>query len=225
MEALAKENNNLYLKIPGGLQPRCAIGYSFFTLLITMTKLGFISDKSIDIQNAILNIEKDSHIYSDINNKENKAFELAKLFKNKLPVIYSSTDVLDVVNLRWRGQICENAKQLAYGNVYPEMNHNELVGWKINKDLLNKIVVVFLKDVSDLGRIKLRMDITKDIYDKYADSVINFYGKGDSRLERIFDLIYLGDWVSYHLAILNNEDPTPVEPIQYLKEKLEQVNV
>ena len=82
-----------------------------------------------------------------------------------------------------------------------------------------------MKDVSDLGRIKLRMDITKDIYDKYADSVINFYGKGDSRLERIFDLIYLGDWVSYHLAILNNEDPTPVEPIQYLKEKLEQVNV
>ena len=66
MEALAKENNNLYLKIPGGLQPRCAIGYSFFTLLITMTKLGFISDKSIDIQNAILNIEKDSHIYSDM---------------------------------------------------------------------------------------------------------------------------------------------------------------
>ena len=49
------------------------------------------------------------------------------------------------------------------------------------------------------------MDITKDIYDRYADSVINLYGKGDSKLDRIFDLIYLGDWVSYNLVIINND--------------------
>jgi glucose/mannose-6-phosphate isomerase len=33
-------------------------------------------------------------------------------------------------------------------------------------------------------------------------------------------LIYLGDWVSYYLAILNEIDPTPVKAIDYLKKRL-----
>lgn len=220
VEEIAGENQHLLVKIPVGLQPRCALGYSFFTLLITLSKLGFIKDKTDEINEVISLLEKKSKVYIEHKLENNKAIKIAESLKGNLPIIYSSVDILDVVNLRWRGQISENAKILAYGNLYPEMNHNELVGWKLNEDILKKIVVVFLKDKEDYERIKLRMEITTEIIEKHTDRIINLNGEGTSRLARIFDLIYLGDWVSYYLAIMNNVNPTPVEAINYLKNKL-----
>lgn len=220
VEKMALEHKDRFVKIPGGLQPRCALGYSFFVLLMVLSEFPFFSLENENIKNVIENIKRDSEIYSLFDPEKNKALKIAKQLFNKLPVIYSSNDILDVVNLRWRGQISENAKQLAYGNVYPEMNHNELVGWEKNRDILNKIIVVFLKDIDDNERIKMRMEITEEIYKKHASDVISVSGEGETRLERIFNLIYLGDWVSYHLALLNQVDPTPVDAITYLKEKL-----
>lgn len=220
VEKTAIANNHLLVKIPGGLQPRCALGYSFFTLIILLSKLGFIKNLSPDIDAVISKIEKKSMLYSDYNSDENPAIKLANKLKGKLPIVYSSVDILDVVNLRWRGQLSENAKILAYGNFYPEMNHNELVGWKLNEDILKKIVVIMLEDGEDNERIKLRMEITSGIMKKYANDVIKLKGEGKNKLERIFDLVYLGDWVSYYLAIMNKINPTPVEAIDFLKNKL-----
>ena len=220
VEKMAKANKNLYIKLPGGLQPRCALGYSFFSLITIFIKLGFISERSREIGNIIKLIEKSSAVYSNLKIEKNSAIKIATAIKGKLPIIYSSTDTLDVVNLRWRGQFSENAKILAYGNFYPEMNHNELVGWNLNKEILKKTVVIFLKDKDDNERIKLRMKITKDIIKNYCDNMLFLESNANSKLERIFDLIYLGDWVSYYLAILNNTDPTPVEAIEKLKVKL-----
>ena len=223
VEKMAQKNKHFYVKIPGGLQPRCALGYSFFTLLILFSKLGFIEDKTKEIKSTVKTIEDGSQNYSLLEVEKNPAFKIASALFGKLPVIYSSTDVLDVVNLRWRGQISENAKILVYGNVYPEMNHNELVGWTLNEDILKKIVVIFLKDVNDNERIKARMNITSEIYKKFANNIIHLESDGKTGLDRIFDLIYLGDWVSYYLAILNNVDPTPVDSINYLKKQLEKI--
>lgn len=220
VEKTAIANNHLLVKIPGGLQPRCALGYSFFTLIILLSKLGFIKNLSPDIDAVISKIEKKSVLYTDFNSEENLAIKLANKLKGKLPIVYSSVDILDVVNLRWRGQLSENAKILAYGNFYPEMNHNELVGWKLNEDILKNIVVLMLEDGEDNERIKLRMEITSGIMKKYANDVIKLKGEGKNKLERIFDLVYLGDWVSYYLAIMNKINPTPVEAIDFLKNKL-----
>jgi glucose/mannose-6-phosphate isomerase len=223
VEKLAKKYGCLLIKIPGGLQPRCALGYSFFTLLILFTKLKFISDKSSDINDVIINLEQALVEYTNVYFAENEALRIAATLKDKLPIIYSSVDVMDVVNLRWRGQISENAKILAYGNLYPEMNHNELVGWKLNEDILKKIVVVYLEDKNDNKRIKMRMKITEKVYKKYASNILHLDSDCKSGLARIFDLIYLGDWVSYYLAILNEVNPTPVDAISYLKTELEKV--
>jgi glucose/mannose-6-phosphate isomerase len=223
VEKLAKKHGCLLIKIPGGLQPRCALGYSFFTLLILFAKLKFISDKSEEINDVIINLEQALTEYTNLEFDSNEALRIAAMLKDKLPVIYSSVDVLDIVNLRWRGQISENAKILAYGNLYPEMNHNELVGWKLNEEILKKILVVYLEDKDDNARIKMRMKITEKVYKKYAANILHLNSDCKSGLARIFDLIYLGDWVSYYLAILNEVNPTPVDAISYLKNELEKV--
>lgn len=223
VKKIANKNKFNCVVIPGGLQPRCAIGYSFFTLLTVFIKLGFIKDRQEDIRETIKLMEESKEEYTTPDSQKNHALQLAVELKGKLPIVYSSADVLDIVNLRWRGQFSENAKIVAYGNNYPEMNHNELVGWKLNDDILKKIVVIFLKDVNDNERIKLRMDITSGIIKKYAENIISLESDGRSLLARIFDMIYLGDWVSYYLAILNEVDPTPVEAINFLKNKLEKM--
>jgi glucose/mannose-6-phosphate isomerase len=209
-----------FVTIPKGYPPRAALGYAFFPLLIALSKMKFIKTKDADIKETIALLKKKSKMYSTLN-ETNPAFELAKQLFMKLPVIYSAADKFDVVNLRWRGQIAENSKQLSFGHVLPEMNHNELVGWKVLRRMMEEdMVVVFLRDKLDHERVQLRMEITRGIVEQYASRIIEVNSEGKSLLARMFSLIYLGDWMSYYLAILNGIDPTPVKVIDYLKNAL-----
>jgi glucose/mannose-6-phosphate isomerase len=217
---LALKHGHSCIEVPPGLQPRAALGYSFFPLLLALSRMGFIKPRSADIRETVALLKKKSRTSADLNDPENIAMRMATQLHGKLPVIYSASDRLDAVNVRWRGQICENSKHLAFGHVLPEMNHNEIVGWKVDRELMKRMAVVFLRDVDTHPRVKIREDITKDILRKKASIVLEAWSEGKSLLARIFSLVYAGDWVSYYLAILNNEDPTPVRVIDYLKGEL-----
>jgi glucose/mannose-6-phosphate isomerase len=217
---MAQKYNQPLITIPRGLPPRTALGYSFFPILEVLSKLKLIRRKEQEIREAIKLLKKKSILYSKVDSK-NPALHLAKQLYTKCPIIYSAADKFDVVNLRWRGQIAENAKSLAFGHVIPEMNHNELVGWKVLRRMMEEdFAVVILRDNHDHERIKIRIDITKSIVEQYASRVIEVKSEGKSLLARMFSLIYLGDWMSYYLAILNGVDPTPVRVIDYLKGEL-----
>lgn len=216
----AEKYRHPLIRIPKGLPPRAALGYSFFPTLTALSKMKLIRPQGSDVAETIKLLKTKSKQYSSMNDG-NLAINIAKRLYMKLPVIYSSADRFDVVNLRWRGQIAENSKQLSFGHVLPEMNHNELVGWKVLRRMMEEeMVVVFLRDKGDHPRVKLRMEITKGLLEQYASSLIEVETEGRSTLTRMFSLIYLGDWVSYYLAILNGIDPTPVNVIDYLKNEL-----
>jgi glucose/mannose-6-phosphate isomerase len=220
---LAKRFKQPVVTIPGGLSPRAALGYSFFPTLVLLTKLGLVKNNARAMSETVELLREKSRIYSNPESAENLAHRIAQQLHGKLPVIYSPAEHLDAVNLRWRGQIAENAKQLAFGHVLPEMNHNELVGWKGLKDLMRQMHVIFLRDRDTHRRVAVREGITKNLLAQYAGGVTEVWSEGRSLLARIFSLVYLGDWVSLYLAILNNEDPTPVKAIDYLKAELAKV--
>ncbi|MEM3342557.1 MAG: SIS domain-containing protein, partial [Thermoplasmata archaeon] len=70
--------------------------------------------------------------------------------------------------------------------------------------------------------IKARVDITRDtIFAGTARNVEEVYAAGNYYLSRMMYSLYLGDWVSYYLALLRNVDPTPVEAIDVLKKQLQ----
>ncbi|MFM7774758.1 MAG: SIS domain-containing protein, partial [Candidatus Kapaibacterium sp.] len=151
---------------------------------------------------------------------KNPALRLAKRLHGTVPVIYSASERLDAVNVRWRGQIQENAKNLAFGHVLPEMNHNEINGWTFPANARKDFSIVLLRDPADHARVALRFDAVKRILRKSAKEIHEVVGVGDSLLARMFSTIYLGDWVSYYLAMLNDVDPTPVPVIMTLKSAL-----
>jgi glucose/mannose-6-phosphate isomerase len=220
---MAKKFKKPWIQTVPGLSPRAALGYSFFPLLAALVKLGFIRSKDKDIKETIQLLKSKAEIYGDPMNPENSPLKLAEQFKGKLPIIYSPAEHLDSVNLRWRGQIAENSKQLSSGHVLPEMNHNELVGWKVLTGLMKQMHVVFLKDAGTHKRVAIRENVTSRVVAKYAGSVSEIQSEGRTLLARIFSLIYFGDWTSLYLAILNNEDPEPVDIIDYLKDELSKI--
>jgi glucose/mannose-6-phosphate isomerase len=222
-EAMAKKFKQAWIRIPPGLSPRAALGYSFFPLLVVFGRLGLIKPKTGEINETIKLLKELSSRYALAAAPDNAPLRLAEQIKGRLPIVYSSTEHLDAINIRWRGQIAENAKQLGYGHVLPEMNHNELVGWKVLVDLMKQMHVVFLKDAGTHPRVAIREEITKGIVSSYAGAVTEVRSEGRSLLARMFSLVHFGDWVSLYLAILNREDPEPVEVINYLKNEIAKV--
>jgi glucose/mannose-6-phosphate isomerase len=224
LEELAKDFSSPIAYLPKGFQPRCALGFSFFVLLRVLQRSGVILGGGVDqinkeIDDTLRVLEERTIEYREIFDK-NDALRLANKFYNKVPVFYSACERLDSVNLRWRGQIQENAKALAFGNVLPEMNHNEINSWELPKQLQKDFVVVFMRDKEDHARIKLRFEAFGDMLKESGKEIVNLTGVGESLLARMFDLIYLADWVSFYLALMYGKDPAAIPAITNLKEYL-----
>ena len=222
LSKIAKEDGAPIIDIPAGLPPRAALGYSFFPLLILLSKIGIIKDQAFFIDDAIRNLRKLKNIRlgGKIKSADNPAKKIAVEIFGKFPVIYSGPDRIDAVVTRWRGQLAENSKTLASGNLFPEMSHNEIVGWENPKQVLKNSVVIMLRDAADHPRVSKRMDVVKNIFKRNNTEVVEVNSTGKELLARIFSLVYTGDYVSFYLAILNKVDPSPVERIVYLKREL-----
>lgn len=221
-EMAAKLRHN-WIKIPGGVPPRAALGYSFFTMLTAFQMVGVLKSKPAELKETLDLLRHLSAEYSDYE-KNPQPLQLAEQMANMLPIIYSSTERFDAVNLRWRGQISENAKTVAYGNLFPEMNHNEIVGYSTLKDLLSRFFAVYLLDEEDHPRVKARFEFVKEIIRPYCSDVVEIHSQGKSLLARIFSLVHFGDWLSFYLAIKKGVDPTPVGNIDMLKKRLSELN-
>ncbi|UCB52033.1 MAG: bifunctional phosphoglucose/phosphomannose isomerase [Candidatus Zixiibacteriota bacterium] len=209
------------VRLPQGFQPRAALGYSFVPVLAMLERCGFVEGEEANIHEAgeFLAGSRDKYRV-EVGTDENEAKKLAQKLHGKLPIIYAACDRFDAVSTRWKGQFCENAKMLAFNNVFPEFNHNELVGWKVLSDYRDHLIVVMLKDREDHPRIKRRMEIVKGIIEGQKVEVVEKKSSGENLLSRMFSLIQLGDFASFYLAVLNKEDPSPVKVIDYLKEEL-----
>jgi glucose/mannose-6-phosphate isomerase len=219
-ETVARKHKHQMLRIPSGFQPRAALGYLFFPLLVVLARLGFVKSRVADARETVQLLKSKARVYGDPEAPDNLPLRLARQLQGKFPIVYSATEYFEAMSMRWRGQICENAKMLASSHVLPEMNHNELVGWKIGAELMRQMEVIYLRDTKTHKRIALRENITKDIIAQYASHVSEVWSEGRTVLARMFSLLYFGDWVSFYLAILNKEDPTPVKVIQQLKGEL-----
>ncbi len=197
------------IKIPTGLQPRAALGYTFFPVLGVLANSGIIDVNGKEIE-EMLGILSKKDEFNAVGER------IAKKIGQRTPIIYAS-EMLNAVAYRWKTQFNENSKVPAFHHTFSEMNHNEIAGFQsMNK---NNFIAIFIKDKDDNERIKKRMDITKEIISSRVD-VEEIFTRGEHLLSRMFSGIYYGDFASYYLALANKIDPTPVTVIENLKKKL-----
>lgn len=225
LKEVATLNEIPIVKMPAGLPPRAALGFSFVPLMVFLEKIGLIKRSQEEIKSVIKKLSKDRDNYMEDGDLDsNVAKQIAKKIHGRIPIIYTGPTLTDVVGVRWKGQICENAKNLAFVNQYPEYNHNELVGWsELMTQHADKLIVLTLRDEDDHPQVSKRMEVVKPLLEEIGVEVIEIHSTGDSSMQRMFSLIQLGDFVSYYLAILNEVDPTPVEVIDMLKAALSEM--
>lgn len=208
---LAEKNNLDVIRIPGGHPPRASFAYPFVQLLRIFEWLGFGAKNFNDEVNDFIRLAEDRK--DEIKSQANS---LAASLHGKIPVIYA-TSGNEGIAMRFRQQINENSKMLAWINVIPEMNHNELVGWVGNKE---NLAVVSLRTSYEHPRSAKRLEICRELISPLAASWTEIQAPQASRLTQTLYLIHLTDWVSYFLAELKNIDPVEVNVIDYLKAQL-----
>lgn len=214
LEKMCLKDKIPFVKYPDDgptFQPRFATGYTFSSMLTVLANLGIIKNQSKDI----LSLEK--YLKKIIPSLENQGKELAQKLFNKIPIIYSS-DEFKIVARTWTIKFSENSKTLAFWNYFPELNHNEMNGYANIKG--KNFFTIILKSNTSHPRIIKRADVTAQIIKERGGEVeiLNMLGK--NVLEKMFSSIVLGDWTSYYLALLNNQDPTPVDMVEEFKKRM-----
>ena len=217
IENIAKKNKVPVVKILPGYQPRYALGLSFFTLLKVLTRIKIINVKP-GLVNSIIKLYKDkSKLYSK---EKNSALSYAEEILGYIPVVYSVEGFTSSVGYRLKSQFNENSKLLAFHNVLPEMNHNEIVGWESFDEKQFQTKIINIVDKEYPARVKKRLDIMNGITSESKIGVINLESHEKSFKVRLMDLIYLCDWITYYTAVLRGYDPSEIRNIDLLKEKL-----
>ncbi len=201
--------------VPKGYQPRMALGFQFAALMKILVNCGLIKDNL----KSILALEKNLKPAK----LENQGKKLAKKLINKTPVIYSSDRLKNLARI-WKIKFNEVSKTLALYNYFPELNHNEIVGFEeVNKDQISnkKVCVFILRDLQDsYPRILKQMEITKDLIEKEGVKVEFIDMTGKNMMEKIFSSIILGFWTSFWLAMEYKVDPTEIKTVDEFKKRL-----
>ncbi len=218
---LSEDNNFPFIKVPAGIQPRAAIPYLFFPVLKVLERLNLIKERNEEIEEMFNILQRLCSEYcSKSQTKDNFAKKIALSLYQHLPLVYGSEGLLKAVAMRWKTQINENSKWPCFWNVFAELDHNEIVGYEIVNQINKKVKIIYLEDKKGSLRIKQRLEITQKIIGNKVAEFVICPTRGKGKLARMFSLIYLGDLVSYYLAILNQVDPSPVTCIEDLKKEL-----
>jgi len=209
--ALAQQHQLDHVVIPGGFPPRSCLGYSITQLLFIFKFFGLINmDVAQDIAAAADLLDQEEE------NIHQLGHAITASLKGKSPIIYSTT-YFEAVAIRFRQQLNENAKMLCWHNVIPEMNHNELVGWRSKND---DLAVILFRDPNEYSRNDLRIEINKNVIKNYTSTFIEIMAKGKNHLEKAMYLIHIGDWISCYLADQRGFNATEIDVINNLKSAL-----
>lgn len=212
------------VEIPSGLQPRAALAFSFIPMLYILNEIGLIgSGFEAELKSCIQNLKQQREIWRGEGN-DNIAKEIAEKIYNTVPILYSDSNLSEAAAVRFKGQLNENANMLAWCGRLPELNHNEIVGWENNKDILNRISLIWITDKYSHERTKTRRRITSGIIGELSQNEIVIEAKGESETAQLLELIHMGDWISYWCALEHGTDPTPVVKIDQLKKALSELN-
>lgn len=223
LKAMAEPSGIPVCTVPGGLMPRIAIGYLFFPLLALLAHWGLVDDRSDEVEEAIALLDQLATRYApEVPTARNAAKQIALELEGRIPLLYGSDPLTGAVALRWKNQLAENSKLLAFANVIPHLHHDEAVGWDGPSHLLRQFHVTLLRDAEDDAKTVRRQEISAELLAERVGAVRVVTSEGTSRLARLFSLVYLGDWVSLYAALRQGIDPTPVAIIDLFKAKMGQ---
>ncbi len=201
--------------VPGGYQPRSALGFGLSALLRVAAHLGVIADPRPSLEEAAQMADLLSGSQGE---GRALASELAEGMGDRMVGIYGSAPLTAVAAYRWKTQTNENAKRPAFWGTLPETTHNEIVGWDIPEGLARRRVgIVALRDRDDHRGVTRRFELLESLTAERVTWVGEVRSQGSSALARLISLVAMGDLFSLEMARHGGADPMAVELIDRLK--------
>jgi glucose/mannose-6-phosphate isomerase len=214
----ARADGVAVVPLPGGYQPRAAVGYGLVVSLEVAALAGVCDPLHTEIDVAAAHAEKLLGEWGPDSDEGSLAKQLARRLHGTVAQI-SGADLTAPIAYRWKTQFNENAKLPAFAGELPELDHNEIVGWARAGELGSFSAV--LLDDSDLHpRVRRRVELTQRLIAETGAPAERVQSVGGTRLERLVSLVLLGDLVSLYLAVLSGVDPGSVDVLTRLKQEL-----
>lgn len=211
------------IRIPGGQPPRTALGFLLLPVVVACEQMGLIPAQDHEQLIQALR-DRVSEWGMDVPFAQNEAKQLAQNHFGKLAVVYGLGNWQGLVAFRWKSQINENAKDMTFHHTFPELNHNEILGWvHCQNQGVKQWVLITIEDGTESAKIKRRRDVSVEL----IKDRIEYYpviAKGATLLEKMIGVAMLSDFVSTYLAALNGVDPEDISWLNYLKAELAKVN-
>ncbi|TRO53583.1 bifunctional phosphoglucose/phosphomannose isomerase [Candidatus Bathyarchaeota archaeon] len=218
----AEKLNVPYLQVPSGIPPRAALPYMFVPLLKALEKSGVISGVSGELSEAtqlLGSVSSENAPEKPV--KNNFAKMLASGISGSIPAVYGF-GIYRSVAQRFKQQFNENSKVPSKWEFFSELNHNEIVSWENKGKLPECFSTIFIRDKAEWDAIRSRIETTKTFLPA-GSKIFEVWSQGKCDLARMLSTVCIGDFTSVYLAVLYGVDPTPVETISLLKEKMKNV--
>ena len=215
---MARADGVPVIPVAGGFQPRAAVAYMTVAALEVARLCGAGPRMGAEIDVAADHLEQLVVEWGAQSAEDSEAKTLARALHDSVPVI-AGAGLTAPIAYRWKTQFNENAKVPAFMHELPELCHNEVVGWT-DATSLGRFAAIFLDDSDTHPRIKERIAITRELIGDSATGTHVVQSRGDTAVQRVLSLVLLGDLVSLYVAVLRGTDPTPVDVLVTLKERL-----
>jgi len=204
-------------ELPASFQPRMAVLYAVRAVTTLLERIGLVEGALAEL--AASGDWLAGHMgawTAEVATGENAAKQIASALVGHPAVVYGGP-VLAFAAMKWKIAFNENAKNIAFYNYFPELNHNEFIGW--GHPERSGLKVVELRSNLDHERVQQRFDVTNRLLSA-AFTPIEVRAVGETRLQQVVWTIALGEYVATYLAILNQVDPTPVDLLEQFKKDL-----
>lgn len=216
----AHEHGDVLAEIPECTQPRTAVFYMYRALVEILVAAKLAPDADIsELEALVAPLEQATNAWkADIPEAHNTAKQLGQKMAGKTPIIYGGPLTAPAA-YKWKIDVNENAKNTAWCNAFPELNHNEFLGWS-SHPVEKPFACIDLVSSFEHPRVLKRFEVTDRLLSGMKPAAIRIEAKGGSVLEQLLYLVLLGDFATTYLAFLNGVNPTPVDLVEKFKKEL-----
>jgi len=204
--------------LPGGFQPRAAVGYATVVALEVAALAGVGPSLRAEVEAAAALAGDLAVEWGPDSDEGSEVKALARRLHGTVPVV-TGAELTAPIAYRFKTQLNENAKLPAFAGELPEIDHNEIVGWKAG-GAYGSFAALFLDDAETHPRTRTRIALTAELIGKDASALEVVRTRGTTRVERLVSLVLLGDLLSLYLAVLRGADPVEIDVLHALKARL-----
>jgi glucose/mannose-6-phosphate isomerase len=242
VDDLGQRGRAVFVPVTQGRQPRASMWALSTPLVVAGHALGLLQAPPEAVEEAARTLEEIAdRCRPDAASLVNPAKRLALDLDGRLAVVWGTSPLTGAVAYRFACQLNENAQVPAVWGVLPEANHNQVVALDgpfagagpasgdaddlfrdrgDDEDVESRMSLVLLRDTDEHPQVTRRADVSAELARERDVPVLQLQAEGVSPLARLASLVGLTDYASTYLALAQGTDPTPVDAITALKERI-----